>query len=138
MKALRIIFVATAICIHSFAYSQVDNFQNKDSVDIAMEREVISKSLMQLRDSLNQTIRALDEKRMIAPPKAKHPMDKATRELLQHRDKMERNMDEVVQISKKGWDTNTMIRIKSSIEDARRDYKRIRLDIKPYLSTTKS
>jgi hypothetical protein len=51
---------------------------------------------------------------------------------------MERNMDEVVQISKKGWDTNTMIRIKSSIEDARRDYKRIRLDIKPYLSTTKS
>jgi hypothetical protein len=118
-------------------YSQTDKIQRKDSVDIALEREAISRSLIQIRDTINQTIRTLDEKRMIVSPKSKHPIDKATRELLQHRDRIEKSMDEFVR-SGKNWNTNAVTRIKNSIQDTRREYKRIYLEIKPYLSATKS
>ncbi len=118
------------------SYSQTDKIQKKDSVDIALEREVISKSLLQIRDTINQTIRTLDDKRMIVSPKSKHPIDKATRELLHHRDRIEKSIEELV--GSKNWSTNSMTRIKNSIQDTRREYKRIYLEIKPYLSATKS
>ena len=118
------------------SYSQTDKIQKKDSVDIALEREVISKSLLQIRDTINQTIRTLDDKRMIVSPKSKHPIDKATRELLHHRDQIEKSIEELV--GSKNWSTNSMTRIKNSIQDTRREYKRIYLEIKPYLSATKS
>lgn len=127
-----------ALAMLAFAgYSQTDKIQRKDSVDIALEREAISRSLIQIRDTINQTIRTLDEKRMIVSPKSKHPIDKATRELLQHRDRIEKSMDEFVR-SGKNWNTNAVTRIKNSIQDTRREYKRIYLEIKPYLSATKS
>ena len=118
------------------SYSQTDKIQKKDSVDIALEREVISKSLLHIRDTINQTIRTLDDKRMIVSPKSKHPIDKATRELLHHRDRIEKSIEELV--GSKNWSTNSMTRIKNSIQDTRREYKRIYLEIKPYLSATKS
>jgi hypothetical protein len=119
------------------SYSQTDKIHKKDSVDITLEREVISKSLLQIRDTINQTIRILDDKRMIVSPKSKHPIDKATRELLHHRDRIEKSMEEFIR-SDKNWNTNSMMRIKNSIHDTRREYKRIYLEIKPYLSATKS
>ena len=118
------------------SYSQTDKIQKKDSVDIALEREVISKSLLQIRDTINQTIRTLDDKRMIVSPKSKHPIDKATRELLHHRDRIEKSIEELV--GSKNCSTNSMTRINKSIQDTRREYKRIYLEIKPYLSATKS
>lgn len=118
-------------------YSQTDRIQNRDSADIELERNVLSKSLIQIRDTINQTIRILDDKRMMVSPKAKHPIDKATRELLQHRDRIEKSIEEFVRTGK-NWNINSVTRIKNSIQDTRREYKRIYLEIKPYLSATKS
>lgn len=138
MKAAQTIWIVVAMTLCSaVSYSQADRMR-RDSVDIALERDVISKSLIEIRDTLNQTIRLLDDKRMMVSPKAKHPIDKATRELLQHRDRIEENIEDIVRSSGKGWNTNSMMRIKNSIQDTRRDYKRIYLEIKPYLSATKS
>jgi hypothetical protein len=136
MKTVRTILIAAMAMCAAVSYSQTDKIQKKDSVDIALEREVISKSLLQIRDTINQTIRTLDDKRMIVSPKSKHPIDKATRELLHHRDRIEKSIEELV--GSKNWSTNSMTRIKNSIQDTRREYKRIYLEIKPYLSATKS
>jgi len=137
MRTVRTILIVALAMLAFAGYSQTDKIQRKDSVDIALEREAISRSLIQIRDTINQTIRTLDEKRMIVSPKSKHPIDKATRELLQHRDRIEKSMDEFVR-SGKNWNTNAVTRIKNSIQDTRREYKRIYLEIKPYLSATKS
>ncbi|MFD1001850.1 hypothetical protein ACFQ21_21170 [Ohtaekwangia kribbensis] len=137
MKTVKTTLVVAMVLLTAVSYSQTDKIHKRDSVDIALEREVISKSLIQIRDTINQTIRTLDEKRMIVSPKSKHPIDKATRELLQHRDRIEKSIEEFVQ-SGKNWNTNSMMRIKNSIQDTRREYKRIYLEIKPYLSATKS
>lgn len=137
MKFVRTILIVAMALFAMASYSQTDQIQNKDSVDIALEREVISKSLIQIRDTINQTIRTLDDKRMIVSPKSKHPIDKATRELLHHRDRIEKSIEEFVR-SDKNWNTNSMMRIKNSIQDTRREYQRIYLEIKPYLSATKS
>lgn len=137
MKTVKTIVLVAMAMYASVGYSQVDMLQRKDSVDIAIEREVISKSLIQIRDTINQTIRTLDDKRMIVSPKSKHPIDRATRELLQHRDRIEQSMEEFIRAGK-NWNTNSMTRIKNSIQDTRREYKRIYLEIKPYLSATKS
>lgn len=137
MKSVRTILIVAMALFAMASYSQTDRIQNKDSVDIALEREVISKSLIQIRDTINQTIRILDDKRMIVSPKSKHPIDKATRELLHHRDRIEKSIEEFVR-SDKNWNINSMMRIKNSIQDTRREYQRIYLEIKPYLSATKS
>lgn len=135
--AQTILIIAMALC-SIVCYCQTDRIRDRDSTDIVLERDVISKSLIEIRDTLNQTIRLLDDKRMMVSPKAKHPIDKATRELLQHRDRIEKNIEEIVRSSGKDWNTNSITRIKISIQDTRRDYKRIYLEIKPYLSATKS
>jgi hypothetical protein len=137
MKAIKTILIVAITLCSIACYSQTDKIQDKDSVDIALEREVISKSLIQIRDTINQTIRTLDDKRMMVSPKAKHPIDKATRELLQHRDRIEKSIEDMVR-SGKNWNINSMTRIKNSIQDTRREYQRIYLEIKPYLSATKS
>jgi hypothetical protein len=138
MKATQAILIVAMTLCSIMCYSQANRIQDKDSTDIALERDVLSKSLIEIRDTINQTIRILDDKRMMVSPKAKHPIDKATRELLQHRDRIEKSIEEIVRSSGKGWSTNSMMRIKNSMQDTRREYQRIYLEIKPYLSATKS
>lgn len=136
MKTVLILVLTVGMSLGMVTtYGQSEKIGIKDSVEVSTEREQISRSLVQLRDSINNSITMLDDKKIGAPTKSKQGIDKAVKELVLYKEKVVRDIEEIEDTSKKGWDSNSVIRIQTTMLEVRREYKRISKDVKPFLGT---
>ncbi|NOT76069.1 MAG: hypothetical protein HOP08_14175 [Cyclobacteriaceae bacterium] len=101
-----------------------------DSVDINLERAAISKELMQLRDSINVTIKLIDIKIVKAPGDKKEKLETDQKELVEYRNRVKFDLQETSLTAKNAWTTASVDRIRTSTNSTRREYNRIRKEIK--------
>lgn len=135
MKTMHTLLFLAAFCVGNTSFGQTDKIREKDSVEVAFERDQLMSALGQLRDSITNSIITLDSKEADASSKAKQSIHKAVKELTLYRDRVKRDLDEVEITSRKGWDANAVERIRINMQDVRREYKRIRGEAKAFLGT---
>jgi hypothetical protein len=136
METPRIVILTIVLLGSVACYGQTtDNVGvKKDSLQVAMEREQLSTSLLQLRDSIVQSVQTLEERKTGAVAKSKRPIDKALKELRIHHGRVQKDLDELVSVSKRGWDTDVAVRLRASLNNVRREHNRIRQDLEGLLS----
>jgi hypothetical protein len=136
MKRRHSIVIAALVFGSMTAYSQAtDNVGIKDSLQVAMEREQLSTSLMQLRDSIVQSVQLLEARKPGMVSKAKRPVDKALKDLHASQKRVQKDLDELVAASKKGWNTDVATRLRASLNNVRREHNRIRQDLQAVLTS---
>jgi hypothetical protein len=138
MKTLHVFFIACSITASQGVYAQAGNTIEKDSVQRSAEREMLYRALVNVRDSINETLAAIEEKRAIAAPKSKRFISRAAKELQTQKAHAERSMNGINAAQQSGAAAPDFLRIKSDLGTIRSTYKRIRLDLAPHLSVVKS
>lgn len=136
MKRRHSIVIAALVLGSMTAYSQAtDNVGIKDSLQVAMEREQLSTSLMQLRDSIVQSIQTMEARKPGMVAKAKRPVDKGLKDLHAYQRRVQKDLDELVAASKKGWNTDVATRLRASLINVRREHNRVRQDLRAVLTS---
>lgn len=126
MKLIVITFFAWIGSSH-FVTAQSVKLQSGDSVRIELERNALSKELIQLRDSMSITLLAFDAKIVKALPSKVKKLEAARKELSTYQDQVELDLEEVIATSQNAWSDSARERIRLYANNTRKEYKRIRL-----------
>lgn len=130
------VIVLSVVLILSSAFAlvaQSEKLHSGDSNRVALEREIISKELIQLRDSIQLTLITFDIKiKDASKAKARKAstvrtskLTKARHELAGYQDKVKLGLEEVYQTSQNGWSKAAIDRIRAVMADSRRNHYRI-------------
>jgi len=106
----------------------------------SLEKQTISKSLLTVRDSLNAYRTLLTQKtednKYRADLHAHKRLTTALRDLNRSKDKLEMVIAEVAASKRDTWNTPLHDKAYSALRDTRRDFKKIREDVKDLVPTS--
>lgn len=125
MKPL-IISITIVICSFSLCQGQSEKLQSGDSIRVELERTIISNELIQLRDSINQSLKLFDSRIKRAPASRKGKFENARKELVEYRNRVKLDLEEASLTAKNAWTQDSVDRIRANTVATRREYKRIR------------
>jgi hypothetical protein len=113
-----------------------DSIQLKDTVKVESAGKELSKSLVQLRDSINHTLEMIRKREAKNGSQSKDQLRKAYESLLLYRDRLENDITEVFhQTSSNGWSLSLIKRIKVSSGEVRHEYKRILKEVENQMAS---
>ncbi len=99
--------------------------QSKDSVNVEIARSHISEELIELRDSINQSLQKFDARMKVVKPAQKKELQAARKELVQYYDLVELDLAEASTTAKNGWTEDAMGRIRANMVMIRREHARL-------------
>lgn len=121
-----------AVAVTSLSYGAInaqttDKLQLDEAARVDVQRSVLSKELIQLRDSIGISIRVAD----ILLHKAKIETQKSTYEnakaqLIEYQKRVKTDLDETSLTATNAWTGESEKRLKMSMNDTRREYNRIK------------
>jgi hypothetical protein len=118
MKSLGAMLLCLFCCVSSVVAQQTDQTLN-DS------REDISRDLIVLRDSVNSTLNTLQKNSTMATDQHHN---KVIQDLTKNKIQLDKSIDEVV--NTKRWTKEIGDRTSQTVEDVRKEYRRIQEDLK--------
>lgn len=130
-------FLFFSICFAPAVMAQTgktDTLKLQDTVSVELVGRKLSKELIMLRDSINNTLESIQKSESKANVPTRDKLRKESVNLKLYQARLENDIVEVfVQTSKNGWNMALINRIKSSSGEVRREYKRIVKDVKNHL-----
>ena len=130
---MKTLIFSIAITTLSFGLSNAqttEKLQLDEDARVDVQRSIVSKQLLQLRDSIGISIRVAD----ILLQKAKIEAQKVTygnakNELIEYQKRVISDLDETSLTSENAWTGESEKRLKLSLNDTRREHNRIRKTI---------
>lgn len=130
MKTLTSLVLVMALSI-GFCLGQAKVIETKkDSVNVELERNLISIEQKQLRDSINQSLEVFNAKIKQVPASKKKKLEQARKDLLLNKEILQRDIDEVAITAQNAWTDENVKRLKINASQIRREYVRIRAELK--------
>lgn len=123
-KITRILTILLAVLGYKVV-GQQEKLQSGDSMRVSLERKAITNELIQLRDSIQTSLNSFEGKIKNASPLKAVQLTSARKELLRYQDKVKIDLLEVYQTSQSGWGTESVERLRTTMETTRREHKRI-------------
>jgi ABC-type uncharacterized transport system substrate-binding protein len=117
MKLFRII-----ICMSLYSASSA---QSQDSVNVETVRITISEELMELRDSINQSLKKYDARSKAVRPVQKRNLQASRKELVHYYDLVELDLVEIRTTAQNGWTQDAISRIRNNMIMIRREHARL-------------
>lgn len=136
---MKIILLSTVLMmVSAAAVAQSEKLHSGDSNRVAMERETISKELIQLRDSIQFTLIAFEikiksgskTKATKASTVRTSKLTKARKELVGYQDQVKLDLEEVYQTAQNAWTKAAIERVRATMVDTRRHHQRISILLK--------
>lgn len=130
MKTLTILILVMVSSI-GFCFGQAKVIETKkDSVNVELERKLISIEQKQLRDSINQSLEVFNTTIKQVPASKKKKLEQARKDLLLNKEILQRDIDEVAITAQNAWTDENVKRLKINANQVRREYVRIRAELK--------
>jgi Holliday junction resolvasome RuvABC DNA-binding subunit len=104
----------------------------------SLDKQTVSKSLLNVRDSLNSYRALVTQKneQLKTDPQARKRLTTALIELGRSKEKLEEAIAEVAASKNDAWNTTLHDKAYSTLRDTRRDLKKIRVDVKDLVLTS--
>ncbi len=115
-----LIACALVLIPSSYSLAQVNY---ADSLRIENERSKLSTQLVQLRDSINQTIVMIDQANKKSSAKTAEKLKALSKDLNQNKEQLDKLVNELSTTSQKGWSETKVKRIQLTEQSIRRYYK---------------
>ncbi|CAN5418235.1 hypothetical protein BH10BAC4_BH10BAC4_17710 [soil metagenome] len=97
-----------------------------DSAKVEAERAVISRELIQLRDSITLSIKQFDSRIKKAKADKKTILESAQNDLVEYRNRVKFDLQETSLTAEKAWTAQSVERIRTNTTATRREFNRIK------------
>jgi uncharacterized protein with HEPN domain len=99
--------------------------QSQDSVNVEIVRKTISEELIELRDSINQSLKKYDARIEAVRPVQKRNLQASRKELVHYYDLVELDLVETRTTAQNGWTQDAISRIRNNMIMIRREHERL-------------
>ena len=99
--------------------------QSQDSVNVEILRNTVSEELMELRDSINQSLQKYDERIKIVGTAQRTKLQSARKELVHYYDLVKLDLGESKTTAQNGWTEAAITRIRNNMMMIRREHERL-------------
>ena len=127
MKTLIFSIVMTTLSLGLANAQTTEKLQLDEAARVDVQRSIVSKELIQLRDSIGISIRVADillQKAKMETQKANYENAKA--ELIEYQKRVKSDLDETSLTARNAWTGESEKRLKISMNDTRREHNRIK------------
>jgi len=100
--------------------------QSQDSVKVEIVRNTISEELIELRDSINQSLKKYDARTKAVRPAQKKTLQASRKELVHYYDLVELDLEEARTTAQNAWTQEAVNRIRANMIMIRREHERLK------------
>jgi len=114
------------ITISLVCFCSASHAQSKDSVNVEIVRSTVSEELIELRDSINQSLQKYDARIRVVSPAQKKNLQASRKELVNYYDQVELDLVEARTTAQNAWSQEAISRIRANMIMVRREHERLR------------